>query len=192
MKLKMSENSLFSILLRSPWWVSMALVGVIAMASGALLPAPYVLFGVLGGFPFLVIGLMALRRQWHAPSAARVAQTLQQAGAMSWRDFAALVEQAFSRQGYAVTRLNSVAADFSLVKGTRVTLVSCKRWKAANHGVEALRELVAAKEAQGADQTIYICLGQVSPNARRFAREQGIHLMPQAELIQLFLDGGKS
>ena len=42
MKLKMSENSLFAILLRSPWWISMVLVAVFALASGALLPAPYV------------------------------------------------------------------------------------------------------------------------------------------------------
>lgn len=191
MKLKMSKNSLFAILLRSPWWVSIAIVLVIVMASNALLPAPYVVFGMMGGFPFLVIGIVAARRQWHAPSSARMAQALKQAGDMSWRDFSALVEKGFARQGYSVTRLNSAAVDFSLVKRGLVTLVSCKRWKAANHGVDALRDLVAAKKAQGADQAIYINLGQVSPNARRYAGEQGIYLMSEAELTQLFLDGGR-
>lgn len=186
MKLKMSENSLFAILLRSPWWISLALVLVFVLASGALLPAPYVVFGALGGFPFLVITVMAAWRQWHAPNPARVAEALARVSAMSWRDFSSSLEQALGRQGYTVTRLNSAAADFRLVKGARVTLVSCKRWKAANHGVDALRDLVAAKEAQGADETIYIGLGHVSESARRFAKEQGIQLMPESELAQLF------
>ena len=38
MKLKMAPNSLFAILLRKPWWVSIALVGVIALAARALVP----------------------------------------------------------------------------------------------------------------------------------------------------------
>lgn len=191
MKLKMSENSLFAILLRSRWWISAALVAVIVLVSGALLPAPYVVFGVMGAFPFLVITVLAAWRQAHAPSPVRVAQALKQLGDMSWRDFSVLLEKGLKRQGYAVTRLDSAAADFKLVKGTLVTLLSCKRWKAASHGVEVLRDLVAAKEANGADQTSYVCLGQVSDNARRFAKEQGIHLMPESELTQLFIDGSR-
>jgi restriction system protein len=40
MKLKMSKNSLFAILLRSPWWMSFGLVAAIALAARALLPEP--------------------------------------------------------------------------------------------------------------------------------------------------------
>ena len=63
MKLKMSEKSLFAILLRSPWWVSLAIVAVFVLASSALLPSPYVAFGMMGAFPFLVIAIMAAWRQ---------------------------------------------------------------------------------------------------------------------------------
>ena len=189
MKLKMSENSLFAILLRSPWWISMVVVALIALASRALLPEPYVAFGVMGGFPFLVIGIMAAWRQWHAPSPARMAAALKAAGAMSWRDFSSAIEQAYGQQGYAVTRLNNNrSADFSLVKGGRTTLVSCKRWKAASHGVDALRDLVAAKQVQGADECTYISLAPVTENARRYAAEQGVQLMFQGELAHLILD----
>ena len=191
MKLKMSKNSLFAILLRSPWWISMGVVLVFVLASGALLPKQYVPFGVMGSFPFLVIAVIAGWRQWHAPNPARVAQALERAGAMSWRDFANLLEEAFVRQGHTVTRLNTAAADFSLSKGARVTLVSCKRWKAATHGVESLRELVAAKDARQADQCTYISLGAVSDNARRFATEQGVILMYGDELGQLIIDKKK-
>ena len=191
MKLKMSKNSLFAILLRSPWWISMLVVLVFVLASGALLPKQYVPFGVMGSFPFLVIGLIAGWRQWHAPNPARVAEALERAGAMAWRDFASALEQAFIQQGHTVTRLNSPAADFSLSKAGRVTLVSCKRWKAATHGVESLRELVAAKDARQADQCTYISLGAVSDNARRFAAEQSVALVSGDELGALILDEKK-
>lgn len=188
MKLKMAQNSLFAILLRSPWWVSILIVAVISLASGALLPTPYVAFGVMGALPFLVIGLMAAWRQRNALSPARASAALDRAGAMSWRDFSAAMEAAFVRQGYAVKRMNSPAADFQLVKGSRVTLVSCKRWKAASHGVESLRDLVAAKEAQGAQQCSYISLGEVTNNARRYATEQGVELVSETALAQLLVE----
>ena len=188
MKFKMSENSLFALLLRSPWWISMVVVALFALVSRALLPEPYVAFGVMGGFPFLVIGIMAAWRQWHAPSPARMAAALKAAGAMSWRDFSNAIEQAYGQQGYVVTRLNNRSAEFSLVKGGRTTLVSCKRWKAASHGIDALRDLVAEKEAQDAHQSTYISLGPVTDKAHQFAREQGVHLLSENELAQLLSD----
>ncbi len=185
MKFKMSKSSLFAILLRSPWWISMLLVLVFVLAVRALLPPQYVAFGVIGSFPFLVIGVITAWRQWHAPSSVRLAAALAQAGAMSWRDFAAALETAFVAQGYAVTRLTGAAADLQLVKAGRKTLVSCKRWKAANHGVEALRDLAAAKDALEAQACIYISLGAVTQNARVFAQTQGIQLMSEDDLAAL-------
>lgn len=187
MKLKMAENSLFAILLRSPWWISLLLVGVIALASRAILPAPYVVFGMMGGLPFLVIAAMAAWRQWQVPSAAQVVAAVARAGSMSWRDFSSVLEQGFVRQGYAVTRLHNAAADFILVKGGGTTLLSCKRWKAANQGVDPLRDLAAARKEHGADQCTYVSLSPMSEAARLYAREQGIHLMSQPELAQLLL-----
>jgi len=149
MKLKMSENSLFAILLRAPWWISLLVVAVIVLASGALLPAAYVPFGVMGALPFLGIALVAAWRQRHAPNPARVAELLGQAAAMSWRDFSALIEAAFQRQGYVVTRLSHPGADLQLLKDARITLLSCKRWKAANTGVQPLQELASAQATAG-------------------------------------------
>lgn len=187
MKLKMSENSLFAILLRSPWWISLLIVAGFTLLSFALLPEPYVGFGVMGGLPFLVIAVLAARKQWHAPSQVRVTEVLTRAGAMSWREFSALVEQTYLQQGHVVTRLNSPTADFKVVKGGRTTLVSCKRWKAATHGVEALRELVAAKEAADAQQCTYLSLAPVSDTARRFASAQGVTLLSGNDLARLLL-----
>ena len=49
MTLKTAPNSLFAILLRKPWWISIALVGVIALAARALVLQPYVVFSMMGG-----------------------------------------------------------------------------------------------------------------------------------------------
>ena len=185
MKLKMSENSLFAILLRSPWWVSFGLVAAFALASRAFLPAPYVAYGVMGGFPFLIIGIMAARRQWRTPSPKQIAEVLSQAAAMSWRDFSRVIEQGYARHGHAVTLLNQPAADFRLIKDGRITLVSCKRWKAASQGIDALRDLMAAKEAQGAHQITFISLGKLTDSASRFAKQYGIHVMEEEELARL-------
>lgn len=185
MKFKMAKNSLFAVLLRSPWWMSLALVALFALASIALLPPQYVAFGMMGGLPFLVIAVMAAWRQWHAPNPAKVAQALEMAAAMSWKDFSHQVAQGFARQGYVVTRLSGGAADFQLTKAERITLVSCKRWKAASQGVQALRDLAAAKDAQGAQHAMLISLGAITAQASRVAKVQGLFLMTESELAQL-------
>ena len=188
MKFKMSDKSLFAILLRSPSWISFAVVAVFAAASVALLPAQYVPFGMMGAFPFLAIGCITAWRQWHAPSPARLAGMQAKISAMSWREFSAALEQSYLRRGSTVVPLNSPAADFSLLKNGNTTVVSCKRWKAANHGIEALRDLIAEKDKRGADSCAYLSLGQVTDTARAFAQAQGIRLVAGEALLQLFLD----
>ncbi len=185
MKLKMSEKSVFALLLRSPWWVSFGLVIAIAAASKALLPEAHMAVGVMGGFPFLVIGIVAAWRQWHAPSPAHVAQVLEQVARMNWREFSASVEQAFARQGFAVTRLQGLPADFKLERAGRTTLVSCKRWKAAIQGVETLRELVAFKAAQDASSCTCISLAKPSGNALSFAGKNAVSLVSGIDLALL-------
>lgn len=189
MKFKMAEKSLFAILLRSPWWLSFCLVALFALASKALLPNQYVVYGVMGGFPFLVIGCIALWRQLKAPNPERVDAALAQAGSMSWRDFANALEQGFQGQGYSVARLAGVAgagaADFKLEKGGRTRLVSARRWKAATQGLEPLKELVALKEAQSADQCSLVSLNDFTSNAQAFAKQNGVGLIAGEDLAKL-------
>lgn len=184
MKLKMSDNSLFAILLRKPWWISILIAAVVSLAASMLFPREFAAYGISAGFPFLVIGLIAAVRQWRAPSTALVAQTLETVGAMTWRDFADAVEAGYRRNGYAVKRMAG-GADFEMVRDGRKVLVSGKRWKAASTGIEPLRELAAAAETCGAHERIYITLGQLSDNARRFAGECGIRVMREDGLAQL-------
>lgn len=186
-KLKMNEKSLFAVLLRSPWWVSLLLVLVFGLVARVLLPAEYAVMVVLGTFPFMVIAAMAAWRQWRTPGAARLDAALERAAAMNWRDFAAWVEQAYVRQGYTVARLDDgAAADFRLERQGQASLLSCRRWKAASHGVEALRALQAACERQGA-RGAYLSLGPVSEAGERYAKEQGLQLVDGGALALLLL-----
>ncbi|MEO7107862.1 MAG: restriction endonuclease [Rhodoferax sp.] len=183
----MSKNSLFAVLLRSPWWYSVLIVLGFSIAARALLPEPYALVGILGTCPFLVIAAMSAWRQWKLPNSDRVSDALTRAGTMSWPEFSNTLEKAFTAEGYAVTRLKGPAADLQLVKSGATTLLSCKRWKAANHGVEALRALHQAQLAQDAEYARYVSLASVSDTAKRFAQEHGIVLMAATEMGPLLV-----
>ncbi len=181
----MAPNSLFAILLRSPWWASLGLALGLALLMRLLLPEQYAVAGMLGSFPFVVIAAMAAWKQLRAPSAAQVSQTLERLQAMSSREFADALEAAFRAQGHEVRRLNAPGADLELTLGHKRTVVGFKRWKAASVGVEALRELHAAKERVDANASLYVAAGALSEKANDFARESRVQLMGLPELAQL-------
>lgn len=185
MKLKMAQNSLFAILLRSRWWVSFLAAAATALAARIVAPAGYEGLAVFAAFPFVVIGCIAAWKQWHAPSPARVEQTLQAVGAMSWNEFSAVLDEAYRRGGNEVTRLGGAGADFALTQAGRTTLVAAKRWKAARLGIEPLRELQAAMEKHEAQAAVIIVLGEVSDNALAFAKAQRIELVQGDRLAAL-------
>ncbi len=185
MKFRMSEKSLFAILLRSPWWVSIAVAACIALVARMALPEQFMYGGMLAAIPFLGIGIVAAWRQLRSPNAARVAAAIDAVGSMSWREFSSALENAFRRDGYETRRLNGSAADFEMTRAGRSSLVSCKRWKAASTGVEPLRDLDAAMNARKADDGIYVAVGGVTENARRFAAEKRLRVLEGVELANL-------
>src|SRR3970282_496825 len=133
MKLKMAENSLCAILLRSPWWASvlaaLAVFGVVRL----FMHEGYALFAAS---PFIVIAAVAGWKRLRMPGGARLQGALPAARAvarggvggarleaalaklrgMPWEEFAAALEAGFRREGYAVKRLEGGAADFELTK----------------------------------------------------------------------------
>ncbi len=192
MKFKMSEKSLFATLLRAPWWVSFLVMFGVALVAGALLPEAYKTAGMLGAFPFFVIGVMAAWRQRNAISASRIEELVEQARRMGWRDFSVLVEEALRQQGFVVTRLNDGPADFQIEKNGRITLVSAKRWKAATVGAEHLRELLAARESRDAFSCSCMSLGVFSQAAIDLANSSPIQLLGSANIAQLMHDGANA
>lgn len=182
--LKMAPNSLFAILLRSPWWMSIGVALGLALASKVLLPDAYWVLGAMSSFPFFGIGLVALRRQLRAPSAKRVEEILTAAGKASWREFADALASAYTRDGWTVARIDG-AADLAISRGGRTTLVAAKRWKAARHGEDGVRALHTAMASREASDCAYIALGELSGNAQRLAKAQKIQILQGTELAQL-------
>ena len=185
MKWEMAENSLFAILMRSSWWISAGIAAAMAGVALALLPEQFKIIGALSGAPFLVIAAMAGGKQLRKPSSARIDKTREAVRAMAWIDFASALEAGYRRDGYEVTRVSEPAADFEIRKDWRTALVSGKRWKVARTGVEPLRDLKAAKDLREAHDCVYITIGEISDNARKFALENKIMMVGGAELARL-------
>ena len=187
----MAKRSLFAILSRSPWWLSVLIAAAVFMVVRQFMPDYAALASTL---PFLGIAGYAGWRQSRLLSPERAAEALAAMRAMSWQEFATVMETAFRSEGYAVVVLTSGAADFELSRSGRVALACCKRWKVAQTGIEPLRELWLAKEAAGAQECIYVAAGDLSQNARQFAAQKEIRLLCDPELAQLLArtKGGKS
>ena len=188
----MSENSLFAILLRSSWWISFAIAGTVTAVAIALLPEAHKILGTVTGLPFVAIGCIAAWKSFRAPSRVRIENTLAKVRAMSWSEFSRAVEAAYRREGYGVRAVSGAAADFEITREGRTALVNCKRWKAAQTGVEALNDLHALKESRNAHQCIYMAAGEITDNARAFAIKHAIKLVGGAELAQLLPGDGRS
>ena len=182
-----SKRSLFGILSRSPWWLSVLIGAGVFMAVRQFMPDYAALASSL---PFLAIAGYAGWLQLRAPSAEHGADALAALRALPWREFAARIEEAFRQDGHAVAAVAGSAADYELHKNGRVALLGCKRWKVAQTGVEPLRELLQAKQAAQAGECIYVTAGALSPNAREFAAQNSIRLLCDAELVAFFARAG--
>ena len=188
----MRKDSLFSILSRAPWWMSLVIAAAMFAGIRLFLPDIAAFFAAL---PFLVIAGYAGWRQTRAPGADRIARAVATLRAMPSDNFSVVIGEAFRYDGYNVARRTDGAADFELRKNGRLTVVSCKRWKVAQTGVGPLRDLLAAKRQSEAQDCIYVAGGDVSDNARKFATENSIQLMNDAtlgELVARFERGQRS
>lgn len=182
MQLKMHENSLFAILLRKAWWISALVAAAVFGLLRLLLPWELAFFAAA---PFIGISGWVAWKRLRAPSAARIAKTIERLRAQSWDDFSRTVAEAYRREGYTVSRLGDARADFELVQGPYSTLVACKRWKAMRTGVDPLRDLQAAREAHNAHHCVYFATGEITEQARAFAVEKRINLLQASELAAL-------
>lgn len=184
MKFKLSKNSTFAVLLRSPWWISAALALLMVGLTAALVPS-YLALGTFAALPFAIIAVASAWKRRKIPSGSRVERTLEAVRAMSWSEFVKVLEGALRDDGCEVERLGESAADFKLRKRGRVSVVSAKRWKTARVGVEPLRELLAARERHDAIECMFVATGEITENAEKFATENRIQLVDGTQLAML-------
>lgn len=184
--LKPNKNSLFAVLSRSPWWISLLIAVALFFGLRVFLPNVVAAASTL---PFIVIALYAGWLQMKTPSPDCVNEVLERLRGMSWAEFSALIDAGFRRDGYEVKALDGGAAEFEIRKAGRTTLVACKRWKVASTGIGPLKELHAQWKACDANDCMYVAAGDFTANARAFALEKGIKLVANTELVTL---AGKS
>ncbi len=177
-----AKESLFDFLKRSPWWLSVVIAIGLAASLQMFLPMVFALFAAL---PFVVIGGYAAWRQRGTPGEAKAVRILDRVRAMNREEFSALVEDAYRREGYAVSAHAGDAADLELRKGGRTTLLACRRWKTAQTGIGPVRELREAAVALGASGSAYCAAGEISETARRYAAAQSIELLDGKALAKL-------
>ena len=182
MAFKLPKNSLFAILLRSSWWISFAIAGALSLIAMALLPEAYRAVGALSSFPFVVIGVIALRRQWNLPGSQEIARASETLSTLNWQSFVPLAQAALEETGRVVRPHKGEGAEFVIHDNGGCRLVSARRWKSARLGIESLRELIAAFDAAGARGGIIMCLGEITEPARKLAQSSAIEIWGAPEL----------
>ena len=177
----MAKESLFSILMRQPWWVTLLVAFVLFWIVYAIFPpvAPFM------ALPFVLLAAYIAFKQWRMGSPFDAAETLTALRAMSWDEFSAVIAQAYRREGYAVAATKRADYDFTLTRAGRVTLVQCRRWKVSVVGAGPLQALARAVEREGAANGICISAGSFSAPALAVPRTEPISIIAGEELAKL-------
>ena len=177
----MAKESLFSMLSRQPWWVSLIVAILLFAAAEVIFPplAPFV------AIPFVLVSIWFAYRQLRAGSPTAVPERLAQLRDMPWENFSLVISEAYRRRGYVVEESRDSAFDFLLRKDGRVTLVQCRRWKVSQAGEGPLKELARAIEKNDAFNGIAITAGAFSEKAQSFAAGNPITLVSGSDLIDL-------
>jgi len=188
MAFKMSENSLFAILLRSPWWYSL-LIGFVFITLGlVLLGGQYLIIGICGALPFFGIAGVAGYKQMQQPSLKRVQEVDKQARKMTSAQITDKISKCYEQERFDRTVFKGNAADVELIRGNRIVLLCSKRFKVGNTGVEPLKQLVAAGASIEASEYLYVALGDISAAAREYASRNNIQLITATKLAAFFDD----
>ena len=187
MKFKMPRNSIFAVLLRSPWWISAAIAALLSVGGFAALPLEYAAMGVFAAIPFAVIAIMAA---WAAARAVRNARAGRGAGRR--RDVLdGFFPHGSSRLPARRLRGRAPAGARRRFRPEQGRPRRHRRRPALEGGARrrrALAKLQAERERRGAREAICIALGEVPDTALQYARANGVSLMQAPELAKLLRD----
>lgn len=196
------DESLLNLLIRVPWWISIALAVVFycvlkffvplltfeSISLKAFSQAAPVLAPIVAFFFVIEAGMSAFERgrKGRMLDSRRDIATV---GALSWKQFEELVSEVFRRQGYFVLENSSEGADggvdLRLRKDGKEVYVQCKHWKARQVGVKVVRELYGVMMDKHADEGVVVTYGTFTREARDFIRGKPISLVDGNKLIGL-------
>ncbi|MDP3072279.1 MAG: restriction endonuclease [Opitutaceae bacterium] len=143
-----------------------------------------------------------LRRGWRtAPPltpapAVPVMRVDEQLEKIDWYQFEKLVGRLLELQGWTVDRSGGArpdgGADLRAARDGTTAVVQCKHWRRALVSLPTVRELLGTKASAGfkADTAMLFALSDCTPDAMRFANENGIVVRGRSDLIRLVEDFG--
>ena len=177
----MAKETLFHILLRQPWWITVLVAILLFALTHAIFPplAPFV------ALPFAGLAVYIAYRQWRGSSPVDADERLAALRAMSWEEFSDIVAAAYTRHGYVVAGAERPGYDYTLTRGSRVTLLQCRRWRVNQVGIGPVRELARAVEREEATSGICISAGDFSEPARKLIATEPVILVSGVELVKL-------
>jgi len=191
MLFKMREGSLFSVLLRSPWWYSVLIAVFLLSVSILVTGGRFLIFGIALALPFLVLACLSGYKQFQRPGQKRILEVVEEARGMPVKKLASKIASHYEKQNFDIEPFKGNAADLDIERGRYKFLLCCKRFKAANTGIEPLKQLVEAGKKIEATGYLYVALGTVTDNARTYARENDIELIQAESLAEFFDDTRK-
>lgn len=154
------------------------------LGSGALAPLAWAVLIIC----WIAAGVSYLRGRQRA----RLLETrigLDSITALDWREFEQLVGEAFRRQGYSIEETGLGGADggvdLVLRREGRSWLVQCKRWRQRQVPVTTVREMWGLLAHHAADGIKIVCVGDYTPDARRFASGKAIELITGQDLVAM-------
>lgn len=152
------------------------------LGSGALAPLAWAVLILC----WIAAGVSYLRGRQRA----RLLETrtgLDSITALDWREFEQLVGEAFRRQGYSIEETGLGGADggvdLVLRREGRTWLVQCKRWRQRQVPVATVREMWGLLAHHRANGIKIVCVGDYTPDARRFASGKTIELITGQDLV---------
>lgn len=111
---------------------------------------------------------------------------------MSWGQFELLAVEAFRRRGFQITERGSSSDDGSrnlqLTRGRQRFIAHCKAWRQSVVDIGAVRELYSIVIVTKADGGIVITTGTFSQEARTFAAGRQLQLIDGPTLRELLRD----
>jgi len=191
------NKTLFELLAFAPWWVSIvagllvfigckaapsflhstspALAGVNVLASLLAQHAHFIALFFLIPAGISAFGQFRRRRLLEQQSGIESIRNL------SWQEFELLVGEAFRREGFTVEETGGGGADggidLRLQRDGKTYVVQCKRWKQRQVPVTAVRELYGLMAAEKAHGAFFVSCGTFTPDAQRFADNNGVVLV---------------
>lgn len=195
------KNDFIDALLRTPWWASVLVAGLLYVLLPRILPMfagdnPVLrpIFASLAqasgylAFFILCIAPFAALNQWQRRRLLDRQKNLDTLRALDWQAFEQLVGEALRRQGYNVLEQGGGGPDGGVDLRARrqgkSSVVQCKRWRSQSVGVTLIRELYGVMTADGADAAIFVTVGGYTADARAFARGKPITLVDGPQLLE--------